>query len=303
MNSPALRALIRRILLPIFIISLLVSAGGSYLLLYNEALRQAQQEARIMLASAHAIGEYTETHILPKLTATSPSSFEPEQVPFYASRTVFHTVTGKAALYTFRFPTFNPTNPLDRPIPFELGLINRFRDEANLTELTGVQNLAQGKVFYLAQPIRIEDPECLTCHSSPDRAPRGMLAQFGSVDGFGWKLHDTVGMEILTVPLTEQLRGTLQLVLFVAGSLLLIFVAAYVALSIAFETALVRPLSSLASAADAASRTAEPPFTGPSSAVREIRVLAEALERLRLSLTKALAALAKADPPAPDRHE
>ena len=71
-----------------------------------------------------------------------------------------------------------------------------------------MQNLALGKVFYLAQPIRIEDAECLTCHSSPDRAPRAMLAKFGAVDGFGWKLHDTVGMEILTVPLTEQLRGT-----------------------------------------------------------------------------------------------
>jgi nitrogen fixation/metabolism regulation signal transduction histidine kinase len=130
-----------------------------------------------------------------------------------------------------------------------------------------------------------------------------MLAQFGAVNGFGWKLHDTVGMEILTVPLTEQLRGTLQLVLFVAGSLLLIFVAAYIALSMAFETALVRPLSSLASAADAASRTGDPPFTAPSSAVREIRVLTEALERLRLSLTKALAALAKAGSPTPDPHE
>jgi protein-histidine pros-kinase len=303
MNTPALRALIRRILLPIFFISLLISSGGSYLLLYSEGIRQAEQEARIMLASARAVGEYTEAHILPKLTETSPNSFEPERVPYYASRTVFHTVTGKAALYTFRFPTFNPTNPVDRPVPFELELMNRFRDEANLTELTGVQNFAQGKVFYLAQPIRVEDPECLTCHSTPDRAPRAMLAKFGAVDGFGWKLHDMVGMEILTVPLTQQLRGTLQLVLFVTGSLLLIFVAAYVALSIAFETALVRPLSSLASAADAVSLTGEPPLTAPPSAVREIRILAEALERLRLSLTKALAALAKAGSPTPGRHE
>jgi hypothetical protein len=37
--------------------------------------------------------------------------------------------------------------------------------------------------------------------------------------------------------------------------------------------------------------------------VREIRILAEALERLRLSLTKALAALAKAGSPTPGRHE
>ena len=68
----------------------------------------------------------------------------------------------------------------------------------------------------------------------------------------------TVGMEILTVPLTEQLRGTLQLVLFLAGGLLLIFVVAYVTLSIVFDSALVRPLSALATAADAASQTGEP---------------------------------------------
>ena len=291
MNQPALRALIRRILLPIFVISVLAGTGGLYLLLYGEAIRQAEQEARIMLASARAVGEYTETHILPKLTAASPNSFEPEQVPFYASRTVFRSVTGKAALYTFRLPTLNPTNLDDRPDPFEIELITRFRDEAKLAELTGVHDVAQGKVFYLAQLIRIEDPECLACHSTPDRAPRAMLAKFGSVNGFGWQLHDTVGLEILTVPLNEQLRGTLQLVLFLAGGLLLIFVVAYVALSLVFDSTLVRPLSALANAADVASQTGEPRLDVPRSSVREIRVLAEALERMRLSLSKAMAAI------------
>jgi len=220
MSPPALRALIRRILLPIFIVSLLAGAGGLYLLLYNEAIRQAEQEARIMLSSARAVGEYTETHILPKFTAALPDKFEPEQVPFYASRTVFRAVTGKAALY----------------------------------------------------------------------------------NGFGWQMHDTVGMEILTVPLTEQLRGTLQLVLFLAGGLLLIFVVAYVTLSIVFDSALVRPLSALASAAAAASQTGEPELHAPRSAVREIRVLAEALERMRLSMTKAMSALARTEARAPEER-
>jgi hypothetical protein len=57
MNPPALRALIRRILLPIFLVSALAGIGGLYLLLYNNAIRQAEQEAQIMLASARAVGE------------------------------------------------------------------------------------------------------------------------------------------------------------------------------------------------------------------------------------------------------
>ena len=42
MNQPALRGLIRRILLPIFLLSLLAGAGGFYLLLYREAIREAE---------------------------------------------------------------------------------------------------------------------------------------------------------------------------------------------------------------------------------------------------------------------
>lgn len=301
MNQPALRGLIRRILLPIFLLSLLAGAGGFYLLLYQEAIRQAEQEARIMLATALAVGEYTETHILPKFTAASPDTFEPEQVPFYASRTVFGSVTGKAALYTFRFPTSNPTNLEDRPTPFDVELLQRFRDEAKLTELTGVHDTGQGKVFYLAHPIRIDDPACLGCHSTPDRAPHAMIVKFGSVNGFGWKLHDTVGMQLLTVPVTQQLQGTLRLVLLLAGGLLLIFVVAYVTLSLVLKSALVRPLSALANAADAASRTGEPELIAPRSSVREIRMLAEALERMRMSLGKALLALTRSD--AKDRNE
>jgi len=302
MNPPALRGLIRRILLPIFLLSLLAGAGGFYLLLYQEAIRQAEQEARIMLASALAVAEYTETHILPKLAAAAPDTFEQEQVPFYASRTVFSSVTGKAAFYTFRFPTFNPTNLDDRPTPFEVELLGRFRDEANLTELTGVHDTGQGKVFYLAQPIRIQDPACLACHGTPDRAPHAMIVKFGSVNGFGWKMHDIVGMQILTVPVTQQLRGTLRLVLLLAGGLLLIFLVAYGTLSLALDATLVRPLSALADAAEVASRTGEPELVAQQSSVREIRVLAEALERMRLSLTKALAALVRSDMRGPNEQ-
>ena len=56
-NEPAGPA--RRILLPIFLVSALAGIDGLYLLLYNNAIRQAEQE---------------ETHILPKLTAPTLGS-------------------------------------------------------------------------------------------------------------------------------------------------------------------------------------------------------------------------------------
>jgi HAMP domain-containing protein len=296
MHPPALSGLVRRILLPVFILSLLAGVGGFYLLLYRQAIQQAEQEARIMLASALAVGDYTESHILPKLSGASSHGFDLETVPFYASKTVFRAVTGKAALYTFRNPALNPTNPDDLPTPFEVELIRRFRDDRKLTELAGVHDNGSGKIFYVAHPIRIDKQECLACHSSTDRAPSGMVARFGTVNGFGWAMNETVGIQVLTVPVTEQLRDTVQLVFILAVGLLVVFAVAYVALSIAMNRWLIQPLSALVTIADSASRSASEVPRSPGPAVRELRSLGEAIARLHLSLRKALEALARTEP-------
>ena len=62
MNPPALRALIRRILLPIFIISLLISTGGSYLLLYKEGYDRPSRRRGSCLPR-HARSASTPRHI------------------------------------------------------------------------------------------------------------------------------------------------------------------------------------------------------------------------------------------------
>jgi len=293
MHTVAVRALVRRILLSVFFLSLLGGVGGFYLLLRNEALDNAEKEARNLMAFALAVGDYTEGHVMPKLAAHGTSEFFEEMVPFYSARTVFRTVSGKARQYSFRQPAVNPTTPEDAPTPFEIEVIRRFRDNPSLTEATGVRDNPQGQLFYLAQPVRVSDEACLVCHSTPDRAPAAMVAKYGPLRGFGWKLGDTVGAQILTVPLTEQLRGVIGLVGILATGLLIVFGIAYLALSAALDRLLIRPLGTLANAADTASRSASPGPELPQSGVREVRELGNAIGRLHLSLTKALQELEK----------
>lgn len=290
-DAPDIGRLISRILLAIFALALLAGVGGFYLLLYDQAIRTAEQEARIMLASANAVGDYTETHILPKLAGLPSQEFHQEMVPFYAAQTVFRSVSGHAQFYTFRNPALNPTNLNDRTEPFDVETIRRFRDDRALNELTGVRDTGTEKLFYLARPIRVADGACLTCHSTPDRAPAGMIARYGPNNGFGWQLGETVGVQMLTVPLTEPLRGTLRLVAILAAGLLAVFAVAYVALAATLDAMIARPLAALAQAADESSLSTAPPSPLPQSGVREIRLLGGAIERLRTSLAKALAAL------------
>jgi hypothetical protein len=47
----------------------------------------------------------------------------------------------------------------------------------------------------------------LQCHSTPDKAPPGMVKLYGNANGFGWHSGDIVGAQIVSVPaaLSEKL--------------------------------------------------------------------------------------------------
>jgi len=292
MNGPSLESLIRRILLSVFALAALAGAGGFYLVLHDRAMRQAEQDARILLGSALAVRQYTDSHVAPLVAELPPAgSFHEEMVPSFAAQTVFRTVTGMASAYTYREPALNPTSPNDRATPFDVELIQRFRNDKALTELSGVYDTGEEQLFYLAKPLRITDAQCLSCHSDPNHAPPAMLAKYGKTGGFGWTMGETVSIQLLTVPLTQQLRGTLELVGTLVGGLFLLFGICYLALSITLDAMVVRPLRSLSSATDAASRSAASDPHVPGSGVGEVHKLAGAIERMRLSMIKALSEL------------
>jgi len=118
-----------------------------------------------------------------------------------------------------------------------------------------------------------------------------MVAKYGPNNGFGWHVGEIVGVQLLTVPVTQQFRSTLELVSILIGGLALIFAIAYFALTAAMEASVAGPLEKLARAADDGSRSSVTTPELPSAGAREIRVLADAIQRLRVSLVKALSQL------------
>ena len=67
---------------------------------------------------------------------------------------------------------------------------------------------------------------CLECHSTADKAPVEMIKLYGSANGFGWKMNDIIGAQIVSVPmavpvlLAENVFRTL--VLWLAGAFVVI---------------------------------------------------------------------------------
>jgi hypothetical protein len=91
-------------------------------------------------------------------------------------------------------------NPRDRTIEWEADIVNLFIKTPGKTEFFGHRETPFGTSLYYSAPIRVDDESCLACHGSPDKAPPEMVRLYGTANGFGWKLHEVVGAQIVSVP-------------------------------------------------------------------------------------------------------
>jgi protein-histidine pros-kinase len=144
------------------------------------------------------------------------------------------------------------------------------------------------KLLFMARPIKITNPACLSCHSVPEAAPVAMINKYGSENGFGWQVNEIIGAQVLSVPtsLPEGMaRNAFQTLM---TSLALVFVATLVVLNVVLRFAVVKPVKRLSSMADSISKgdlsVAEMPVHGTD----EISLLSASFNRMRRSLEKAL---------------
>ena len=126
MDQTSIQRLISGVLLVIFLVALAAGSTGFYLLLRHQAVRDAEQQARVLLAAAMGVRGYTDSRILPALAPLAKGQFHEETVPSFAAQTVLKSVVIDGKSYSYREPALNPTSPADRATPFEVDLIRRF---------------------------------------------------------------------------------------------------------------------------------------------------------------------------------
>ncbi len=274
------------VLIPVLAAAALVAGEIGSHLLELDARNGALREAGLMMDAALTARGYTTEQIVPLLKEGMKQAFLPQSIPSYAATEQFLGLRARHPEYAYKEATLNPTNPRDRATDWEADIIQRFRNDPGTTEIVGERETPLGSSLYRARPIRADAP-CLECHSVPSAAPATMLARYGTDNGFGWQPQEIVGAQIVSVPLAsatasarEAFRGVMELV---AGALL----AVLIAVNIMVHGLVARPLERMAAAADAVSlgNTSTPIPSGGSA---EMRALARAFDRLRVSMEKAL---------------
>jgi hypothetical protein len=126
--------------------------------------------------------------------------FFPQSIPFYASTENFNYFRGQYPDFSYKEAALNPTNLRDRTEDWEADVVNIFRNDPARTEVTGRRETPDGTSLYFCAPIRVDDASCLTCHSTPEVAPPEMVKIYGTANGFGWKLNEVIGAQIVSVP-------------------------------------------------------------------------------------------------------
>jgi protein-histidine pros-kinase len=277
------------LLILLFGIGLLLVSQLSRRFLEDNARNQTIEQARLMISSARSTRDYTEQELDPLLETTPDHAkrFLPQTIPFYAATVTFNHLRKDYPDYTYKEAALNPTNLRDRADGWEADIIQYFRDHPDKSQLIGDRPTPTGSSIYLARPIAATEG-CLTCHSSPAIAPATQISTYGNVNGFGWKLNEVVGAQIVSVPTEVPLAIAHQ----AFRTLLLYLVSTFVATMVVIDAALyylvILPLRRLSVTADLVSKGdfSQPEFTHKSK--DEIAEVGQSFNRMYVSLVKAM---------------
>jgi len=275
----------------VFALALVPAGWISHDLLQRSARTQVIENARIMMETALAVRTYTIQQIQPLLAPQLETTFLPQSVPAYSATEIFGALRKSNPDYSYKEATLNPTNPRNRTVDWEADLVQAFRNDEAKLEIIGERETPQGRALFLSHPIRIKDAKCLTCHTTPDVAPASQVKAYGPNNGFGWKLNEVIGAQIVSVPTSLPVKMASEafrtLLLTLAG----VFALTLLILNLLLRFVVIRPLRELSAMADQVSLgnmdAAEVKVAGND----EVAQLASSFGRMKISLRKALAML------------
>jgi protein-histidine pros-kinase len=283
-----LRAKFNIVLISIFALGIVVSGFITRSLLSANARDEVLQNAGVMMAAASAIRVYTVEQVKPHLEMQLMRTFLAQSVPAYAATETFTHLRENYPEFSYKEATLNPTNPRDRATDWEADVIHEFRNSADKMEIVGERETPSGPSLYLARPIKITKEACLTCHSTPEAAPKTLVAAYGESNGFSWKLNEIVGAQIVSVPMSLPIKKASRTFYTFMGSLCAMLLLVVIVLNFVLRLVVIDPIEKMASNADAVSTGNMEIPELDSRGKDEISLLAGSFNRMRRSLEKAI---------------
>jgi HAMP domain-containing protein/type II secretory pathway pseudopilin PulG len=277
------------IVITLVAIGLAIVSWVAHSFLADNARAQIVQQAELMMQSASSTRDYTTQELKP-LLITAPAmqhDFLPQIVPAYGATVTFARLRQKFPEYMYKEATLNPTNLQDRAVDWETDIIEAFRNKPDLKEFVGQRDTATGPSLYLAHPI-VATASCLECHSVPSAAPKVMIDKYGTTNGFGWKLNEIIGAQIVSVPMALPVQIASRAFRTLMWSLVVTFAAILLAVDLVLYFLIITPIRRLSAVADRVSLGQLDQPELPVHGNDEMAQLTTSFNRLVVTVVKAL---------------
>lgn len=238
------------LLLAILAVAIVVTTVTLYQVLFRRAAAAVSAEGLALLETMSAVRRYTADRVAPLLEpdAGAPPAFVPETVPAFSARKVFDylIVHGQWGYYFYKEASPDARYPGNQADEFERDLLARFRTDPELAGISGFRTVDGERLFYTSRPLAISEERCLTCHSTPEVAPSGLLEAYGSQQAFGYQLGDLVAAQTLYVPADEVLSAAELSLALVMLVFLGAFCSSIVLINYSLHRSVVQPVERMA---------------------------------------------------------
>ncbi|MDA3786235.1 MAG: DUF3365 domain-containing protein [Deltaproteobacteria bacterium] len=279
------------IIMGILSLLVLVALGwASYEFSRRAALKEAASKGEIILNYLQAQRQFFRKNQTPLISELiEKDRFYPNLMSgFAASTTTFEYFHQRMPGFMIKYAASNPLKETNRADAFETKILNQFKAEPERKEVSGTISKNGINFFYQAVPLKVDDQNCLECHSDPAIAPKDQVAIYGSESGYNWQMDEIVANLMVYIPISEAIaqakQTALKLLGIGAGCLLFtLFV-----ISLFLERGVVQPLIRLNNRTEEISlgKGLDQPVVINSN--DEIGSLSRAIDRLRISVARML---------------
>ncbi len=238
------------ILSVIFIVAIVVAWAVFSRVLQDRAETQISEQAGMLMSMLNSVRSYTNEEVNPLLAADlqTQHDFISASVPAFSAREVFSRFRSANQYQHFDYKEAapNPTNLENLADPMEMQMVDAFRADPSLTELSGFTTQDGQQVFYNSRPMRIASENCLTCHGDPKDAPASLINTYGSEHGFGWKFGDVIAAQTLYLPASDVFAEAQNALRVVMGVIVALFALVVLVTNMLLRRAVVRPVVQIA---------------------------------------------------------
>jgi len=271
----------------VYLVSLaLVVAGGGYFL-ERDVVREAQQKTDLFATVMSNSARYLHNVIRPRAEELLPEeAYFPEGgVGVLMLTEVARYIQEEYPEYIFRFASPNPLNQDNLSDEFEDKIINDF-DAGEYNEWKGFAVRDGVKFYAIAKPL-IAGSDCISCHDTPDVAHPSQVEQYGTRAGYGYLEGDVVGARFIYVPTAVMQQEAYKRIAYFSAAFSIFFLLVLFAVDRFIVSSVVKPIEHIVAVAEDISRgKLDVEFNVKTN--DEIKLLANAFDRMKVSLAKAM---------------